>query len=134
MSAMAPPPPADLGYSATVADLYASMPGAGRPPDSGGWAVGEARDALSGTHVRWYLRAEAGRIAAARYEVRGCPHTMAAAAVIAAALPGQPAGATRIDVAAVAASLEAPAEKLGRLFVIEDAVRDAALLLAGPHP
>jgi cysteine desulfurase len=119
-----------------VEHLRASAPGggAGGPDDRPGWVSAEARDPLTGTHVRWHLRGEGGRVAESRHEVRGCPHTVATAARIAAVLPGQPADALRVSVTGVAAELEVPAEKLGRLFVIEDAVRSAALLLAGSRP
>ena len=93
----------------------------------------EAREPLSGTHVRWHLRAVAGR-AELRYEVRGCPHTIAATAAAAAALSGRPAEALELDIAALATELGVPREKLGRLFVIQDAIRKAALLLQAPRP
>jgi NifU-like protein involved in Fe-S cluster formation len=121
------------GYSPLVRRLFETLPGAGRPPEAAGWAAGEARDPLTATHVRWYLRAEGGRVAEARYEVRGCPHTIAAAALLAGRLVGQPAGSPQVDLGDLAATLEAPPEKLGRLFVIEDAVRRAALLSGSTH-
>jgi hypothetical protein len=126
--------PIDEGeYSPLVRRLFETLPGAGRPPDPAGWAIGEARDPLTATHVRWYLRVEAGRIAEARYEVRGCPHTIAAAALLAGRLAGLPAGSPAVDPGDLAATLDAPPEKSGRLFVIEDAIRRAALLSGGAH-
>jgi NifU-like protein involved in Fe-S cluster formation len=115
-------------YSALVARLFAEAPGAGRP-DGPGWASGEALEPLTATRVRIYLQAEQGRVVACRYEVRGCPHTVAAAALAAARLPGQPVAGLDLDPAAIARELDAPAAKLGRIFVIQDAVRSAALQL-----
>ena len=119
----------DPRYSDEVRRLFEATPRAGRPEGSEGWAQGEAREPLSATHVRWYLRAADGRIVDARYEVRGCPHTIAAAAWVADRLVGQPAAGVEADPAVVAGELGVPAEKLGRLFAIQDAVRRAALLL-----
>jgi NifU-like protein involved in Fe-S cluster formation len=132
MTAHVPPPRG--AYSPRVAELFATTPGAGRPADREGWVAAEAHDPLTGTHVRWYLKDGEGRLVGVRYEVRGCPHTIAATAAVAEALSGQPSNAVRIDVAAVAAALVVPPEKLGRLFVVEDAVRSAALLLVPARP
>jgi NifU-like protein involved in Fe-S cluster formation len=120
-------------YSALVARLFAEAPGGGAP-DGPGWAAGEAHEPLSGTRVRVFLRAEAGRVAGCRYQVRGCPHTVAAAALAAARLPGRPLAALDVDPAALAAELQAPAAKLGRIFVIQDAIRSAALQLSRGCP
>jgi NifU-like protein involved in Fe-S cluster formation len=117
-------------YSELVARLFAAAPAAG-PPDGPGWVAGEAREPLTGTRARFYLRAEEGRVAGCRYQVRGCPHTIAAAALAAARLPGRPVAGLDIDPASLAREIGAPASKLGRVFVIQDAIRDAALQLAG---
>lgn len=117
-------------YSELVARLFAEAPAAG-PPDGPGWVTGEAREPLTGTRARFYLRAEGGRVAGCRYQVRGCPHTIAAAALAAARLPGRPVAGLDIDPASLAREIGAPASKLGRVFVIQDAIRDAALQLAG---
>jgi NifU-like protein involved in Fe-S cluster formation len=116
-------------YTALVARLFAEAPGAG-PPDGPGWVAGEAREPLTGTRARFYLRPEAGRVADCRYQVRGCPHTVAAAALAAGRLPGRPIEGLDVDPAALARELGAPPAKLGRIFVIQDAIRNAALLLA----
>ena len=119
-------------YSARVAALYRAAVGAGRPAGPG-WVSGEAREPLSATHVRCHLRVDAGRVAEVRYEVRGCPHTLAALSAAAQALIGRLPDELELDVQALAADLGVPREKLGRLFVIQDAIRNAALLLPGRH-
>jgi NifU-like protein involved in Fe-S cluster formation len=126
------PPPADRAdeYSPDVRRLFAEAPGAGAPADAAGWLRGEAREPLTATHVRWYLRTANGRIAEARYEVRGCPHTVAAAALAAERLRGRPVDSPQLEIATIVATLGVPSAKLGRLFVIEDAVR-AAVRQAG---
>jgi hypothetical protein len=115
-------------YSARVAVLFRAAPGAGRPAGPG-WVSGEAREPLSATHVRWHLRCLDGRVMEACYEVRGCPHTVAAAALVAADLIGRPNADLRVDMEQVAAELAAPTAKLGRFFVIQDAIQAAALQL-----
>lgn len=117
----------DPRYSAEVRRLFAAMPGAGAPADLAGWCSGEAREPISGTHVRLHFRVAGATIAEARWEVRGCPHTIAAAALATSALRGQPAESPRLEIATIVTTLAVPPEKLGRLFAIEDAVRAAAL-------
>ena len=120
--------PAASPYGPQVAQLFAAAPGAGRPAaaERSRWHSGAAREPLSGTEVRVHLRLAAGRVAELRYEVRGCPHTIAACALLATELPGRSLGDLEVDPGALAARLGAPAAKLGRLFVIEDAIRAAA--------
>lgn len=121
---MSPPEP----YSELVARLFREAPGAGRP-DGTGWVSGDAGEALTATWVRWHLTASAGIVREARYEVRGCPHTVAAAALIAAGLKGRAVEGLDVDLAAVSRQLAAPATKQGRFFVIQDALRKALLQL-----
>jgi hypothetical protein len=122
----------DPAYSDEVRRLFGTTPGAGAPEDPVGWRCGEAREPLTGTHVRVWLRVESGRIAEARYAVRGCPHTVAVAAAYAAALAGRPVVAHGVEIATFVTTLDVPAAKLGRLFAIEDAVRAAALQSGAP--
>ena len=116
-------------YSDEVRRLFREAPGAGRAAGAG-WVSAEAAEPLTGTRVRWHVRGEGGVIADARYQVRGCPHTIAAAALVAVALKGRSIGEPGIDFEAIAQSLRAPAAKRGRFFVIQDALH-AALLLFG---
>lgn len=105
--------------------LFRTTPHAGRGgPD---WSVGEAGHALTESRVRWHWRVVAGRIAEARYEVRGCPDLIAVAELAAESLEGQPAATATVDVAALAARLGTPAGKLGKLLTVEDAVRVTAI-------
>ena len=56
-------------------------------------------------------------------EVSGCPHTLAAADIIAEALEGGPLeGLERIDTEAVARRIDLPREKHGVLLRMEDAL------------
>jgi NifU-like protein involved in Fe-S cluster formation len=93
------------------------------PPDLPGLVAGEAEDRTLHVWVRFQLQVVDGVVAAARFQVFGCPHTVAAASVVADWLEGRPVDAARgVDVRAVCGELEVPVEKLGKLLRIEDAV------------
>jgi len=114
-------------YPARVRALFRAAPGAGRP-DGAGWSSGEALDPLTRTHVRMHLRvARDGCIEDVRYEVRGCPYTVAAAALWAERCRGERPGSCQLEPRAVLDELGAPTTKLSRFFVVEDAYRRAAL-------
>jgi NifU-like N terminal domain len=120
-------------YPPRVLALFRSTPRAGRPDDRG-WSSGEAMDPLTRTHVRMHLRmAPDGCIEEARYEVRGCPYTVAAAALWAERCLGGHPGRWHLEPRTALEELGAPATKLSRFLVVEDAYRRAALS-AGPAP
>jgi NifU-like protein involved in Fe-S cluster formation len=90
---------------------------------SPGLVAGEAEDRTLHVWVRFQLQIVDGVVAAAGYQVFGCPHTVAAASTVADWLEGRPVEQARtLDVKAVCAELEVPVEKLGKLLRIEDAV------------
>jgi hypothetical protein len=74
--------------------------------------------------VRWTLALKGGRVVRAEFQWLGCPHTESVLGWLQTALPGRsvedlvPGGP--LD---WASSLGVPAEKLGRLLIIEDALR-----------
>lgn len=87
--------------------------------------VGEAGGPGRETWIRFSLDVRAGSVDKAALKVYGCPHTLAAAGWVAERLagrgradlvPGMPADWAR--------TLGVPTEKLGRLLVIEDALRE----------
>jgi NifU-like protein involved in Fe-S cluster formation len=118
-------------YSERVLALFRDAPCSSRP-DGDDWSVGEARDPLTGTWVRAHVRIRSGRIEAARYEVRGCPYTIAAAALIAQAWTGSVVEAAAVAPRELLAELGAPVTKLGRLLVVESAYRKALRSLPIP--
>jgi NifU-like protein involved in Fe-S cluster formation len=116
-----------------IRELFASLDHAG---DGGGIAaervlMGEAGREDLGTRVRFTLHIAAKRVLAARYRAYGCPHTLATCEWLAREIEGR----AFAGLAALAAELESPlawaerlgvpAVKLGRLLVIEDALRAA---------
>jgi NifU-like protein involved in Fe-S cluster formation len=112
-------------YSVRVLELFRALPGAGALEASrGSIATGESMALDRGAWVRFEARVSAGRIVECRFRAWGCPHVLAAAALAAGRLAddaGHPA--LRCAAADLARELDAPAEKMGRLLVVEDAAR-----------
>jgi len=103
-------------------------PGAAAPDPAGepggGAITGEAGGPGQETWIRFHLTVEAGTVKAARFKAYGCPHTLSVMEWLAGQLPGR----TRAEgapgsPARWAEELSVPVEKLGRLLVIEDALR-----------
>jgi NifU-like protein involved in Fe-S cluster formation len=93
------------------------------PAASAGLVAGEAEDRTLHVWVRFQLQIVDETIAAAGFQAFGCPHTLAAASVVAGWAEGRTVAEVRaLDVKAVCAELEVPVEKLGKLLRIEDAV------------
>jgi NifU-like protein involved in Fe-S cluster formation len=93
------------------------------PPGSLGLVAGEAEDRTLHVWVRFQLQLVDDVVAAVGFQVFGCPHTVAAASAVAEWLEGRRVAAARkLDVKAVCAELDVPAEKVGKLLRIEDAV------------
>jgi hypothetical protein len=96
----------------------------GSPPP--GIRHGRAGRQAEGTAVFFELRIGDGIVKSARFSAYGCPHTLAVVAWLCevlegsrldAGIPGSPADWAR--------KFEVPVEKLGRLLIVEDAMRAA---------
>jgi NifU-like protein involved in Fe-S cluster formation len=88
-----------------------------------GLVSGEAEDRTLQVWVRFQLQVQGGVVQSARFQVFGCPHTVAAASKVAEWLEGRSSAEARgLDARAVCAGLNVPVEKLGKLLRIEDAV------------
>jgi NifU-like protein involved in Fe-S cluster formation len=87
---------------------------------------GAAGDRAQGTWVQFDVQCDADTVTDARFLAFGCPHTIAAAAWLAETVVGtvrrcgMPEGAQ-----AVRERFEVPVEKLGRLLIVEDALKRA---------
>ena len=101
---------------------------------------GAAGSRSSGTWVQFDVRliaaaaGAAGRVREVRFLAFGCPHVIAAAALIAELAEGGSVD-PRLpqSIQTLRERLEAPIEKLGRLFVVEDAWLAALRAAAGPR-
>lgn len=117
-----------MDYSAEVRQRFDTALRTRDSNDEHGGTVfcGEAEDRTLGVWIRARLTVTDGIIRAASCDVFGCPETIAAAQWVAQQLAGRRvAGFDGIDVHAVSAALDVPAEKLGKLLRLEDAVLSA---------
>jgi cysteine desulfurase len=107
-----------------VERLFRELPHAGVIPDGAGTVLrGEAGGPNEEVWVRFHLLVDGDSVKDARFEARGCPHTLATAAWLSGELRGRRRDeALRSGPQAWARVLGVPVEKLGRLLVIEDAL------------
>lgn len=110
-------------YSPRVRALFADPPQAGPLPEGPGLRrCGEAGAPELGAWIAFEARVQDGRIVAAAFRAWGCPHVIAASALVAGRLAGRQLDAAgQFDVHALAAELELPPAKLGRLLLVQDA-------------
>jgi len=111
----------------------ARVPRFGEATPPAGIRQGRAGRRSTGTEVLFELEMAGEFVKSARFSAYGCPHTLAVVAWLCevlegaridAAIPETPAGwARRFDV---------PVEKLGRLLIVEDALRAALGFDPGP--
>jgi NifU-like protein involved in Fe-S cluster formation len=116
----------DPRYSAQVLDHFAAPRHAGRLPEGPGQVLqADAGEYRLGTTVRFALRIESQRVAAVAFRAYGCPHVLAACSLAAERLAGAPVRAlAELAAKDLAAALDVPPEKLGRLLIVEDALRN----------
>ncbi len=114
--------------AAAVERLRALSPAS---PPSADWAPGrrtvqgEAGAQAQGTWVRFELLIDGDIVKDARFQAFACPHTVDTAAWLCAQLRGRARGALIPGSPSQwAAERAVPVEKLGRLLVVEDALRD----------
>ena len=113
-----------MDYDSQVRQRFLSAHRAG-PLDGGapGPVSGEAEDRTQNVWVRFRLQVRRGAIETVRYNVYGCPHTVAAAEWTAEWLEGRPAGALdELSMRHCLEELGVPVEKLGKLLLLEDAL------------
>ncbi|MFO1502695.1 MAG: cysteine desulfurase family protein [Steroidobacteraceae bacterium] len=102
-----------------------------RPLPLAGWSgndgtqlwVGEGGAQRLGAWVRIAARVEGGQIREARCQVYGCPHTQAACRLVCGQLLGLAPGISPGTPQHWLQAVNGPVEKLGRMLIIEDAIR-----------
>ena len=113
------------GYSALVAEHFEQPGNVGEL--TGHYEImlcGAAGQREHGTEVIFHAGIDNARIVAMTYQVFGCPHTIAACSILAQRLTGRPVESlNEVRFNELAASLDLPVEKTGRLLIIEDALR-----------
>ncbi|MEM9207702.1 MAG: iron-sulfur cluster assembly scaffold protein [Pseudomonadota bacterium] len=99
-------------------------------PRHAGVADIAVRRSGQGVDIELSAAVDDARIAAMRFRVYGCPHTVAACDAVCEALEGGPLAAMQgYALGSVMRSLSVPVEKTGRILVLEDALRDLSSLL-----
>jgi cysteine desulfurase len=99
------------------------FPEGSAPP---GIRQGRAGRREEGTEVRFELEIDRGFVKSARFSAYGCPHTLAVTSWLCEVLEGTQIGAGSPGTPADwAAKFDVPTEKLGRLLIVEDALRRA---------
>jgi cysteine desulfurase len=127
---------ADVDFAAAavrheVNRLRALSPAAGAPAGEG-WLSGEAGGLGQETWVRFHLLVSGDIVKDARVQAFGCPHTLDVAGWVCRELPGRHRAALPPGKPTEwAATRSVPVERLGRLLVIEDALK--ACLLQWPQ-
>ena len=116
-----------MEYDKAVLSRFRHPQHAGRPDLPAGALVGgRAGKRRTGADVVIYLHIIGDEISDARFEAYGCPHTIAAADYMAGRMIGRPVSAALDETAQqVADELGLPAEKLGQVLIVEDAIRAA---------
>jgi NifU-like protein involved in Fe-S cluster formation len=118
-----------MDYSAEVRRRFAAALAASESRGDSEFRVvsGEAEDRSLAVWAKAVLGISNGRIAAAAFEVYGCPDTIAAAHLAAERLRGvEVSRISGIDAQGLARELGIPREKLGKLLRLEDAAIAAA--------
>ena len=113
-----------MDYDFQVQQRFLSAHRAG-PLNDGtpGSISGEAEDRTLNVWVRFQLQVVDGVICAARYNVYGCPHTVAAAEWTAQWLESRSARALwELNMRERREALGVPVEKMGKLLLVEDAL------------
>lgn len=113
-----------MEYTQAVARHFDAPERVGELPEgTPGLVSGESEDRSLHVWVRFQLKVVAGVVRAVRFQAFGCPHTVAAASLVAAWLEGRSVELARaLDARALCGDLAFPVEKLGKLLRIEDAV------------
>ena len=107
-----------------VRTLFTHLDHAGVLGGPGLVVSGEAGSVAQGVQVRFYWQVQGQRITAASYQAYGCPYSLAACEWIARELPGRDRQEPWPgEPHAWAKALQTPPERLGRLLVVEDALR-----------
>jgi NifU-like protein involved in Fe-S cluster formation len=113
-------------YTAEVLELFERRPYAGRMTAAPDVYSGRAGDVAKGIDMQFWIKFALGRIQATSFLAFGCPHVIAAGSWWAQRIRGLSIeDAKRVTWQEVEQALAIPAEKRGKLLVIEDAITAA---------
>ena len=116
-----------MEYGKAVLARFRNPQHAGRPDlPAEAMASGRAGKRRNGSDVVIYLHIVDKEISDARFDAYGCPHTIAAADYMAERMTGRAVGDALAETPQqVADELGLPAEKLGQVLIVEDAIKAA---------
>ena len=115
-------------YSARVRELFAATPHAGTLDDG---VLVQIED--QGVRVELSATVDRDRVVALKFRAWGCPHLIAAAEAFCTGFERQQAAHLKSFTAAgLMQTLAVPAEKTGRILVLEDAVRSLGAAVRNP--
>jgi NifU-like protein involved in Fe-S cluster formation len=101
-------------------------------PGTAGVEEGRAGSRKQGVAVQLQCKVAAGKIVEARFLAWGCPYSIAAASWLAEKLSGMDLqDAAGIRALSIAELLEVPADRLGSILVVEDALNECLEKAAG---
>lgn len=112
------------GYSRLVRQHFTHPAGAGSfEAGTAGVVQGCAGSREQGVAVQFQCRMDGNQICDVRFLAWGCPHSIAGASWLAEKLVGMDLGeAAGMTALGVSAALDVPAEKLGSILILEDAL------------
>ena len=122
-----------MDYGSEVEQRFRSPSRAGEFEEGTlGLVSGEAADRTLNVWIRFQVQVLDGTIRAARFNVYGCPYTVAATDWAAEWLEGRPGAALEeLNMRERREGLGVPVEKLGKLLLIEDAAAECRRGLEG---
>ena len=114
-------------YSPLVAQHFAEPEGVGELKQChAASSRGRAGGREHGTEVVFEVGIDEDRVTELTFRAFGCPHTIAACSVLTRRFLGEPVAALgAFRPAELAAELDLPPDKMGRLLVVQDALREA---------
>lgn len=114
----------DESYNALVRDHFEAPRHTPCHAPAAGVIYGEAGGEAEGVWYRLSARVEGSTLVELRFEAYGCPHSVAAASLLSDELSGATLDtAERWTWRSAGDALQVPAEKRGRLLILEDALR-----------
>ena len=120
-------------YSELVRQYFANPVHAGLLSDEyNDSIVGAAAESESGARIVLSALVDKGTIRVLRYQAFGCPHLIAAAEAFCNEAEGKSVTAlAELDVNGLMNRLAIPLEKIGRVFILEDAARALHITVTG---
>ena len=110
-------------YNETVRACFENPVHAMTPDgDYAGWTIAAAAESEKGCRLKLAARLDGGRLGEVRFSAWGCPFLIAALEMISSELEGRETSALgTVSANELAAKLSVPANRLGRLLLVEDA-------------